>query len=107
MTDTTRTDHRASPFARVFLDHPASVDESYVEHMGFALRFAFWLGVAAGAALIHALIPAACEKTASRIIRRLYARIENRGDLAVLDHDVRRRDTPVGENGVRTSEHIG
>lgn len=64
---------------RVFLDHPASVDEGYFEHMRFALRFAFWLAVAAGAALVHALIPAACEKTASTIIRRLHARIENRG----------------------------
>ena len=33
----------------------------------------------ASAALLHALIPAACEKTASGIIRRLHARIENRG----------------------------
>ncbi|WGW04824.1 DUF6356 family protein [Tropicibacter oceani] len=69
----------STPFARIFLDHPASVHESYFQHMGFAMRFAFWLAVAAVAALIHAIIPVACEKTASTIIRRLYARIENRG----------------------------
>jgi hypothetical protein len=63
----------------VFLDHPASVEESYLQHMGFALRFAFWLAVAAGAALIHAVVPALCEKTASRIVARLYARTANRG----------------------------
>lgn len=69
----------SQPLARIFTDHPASVGESYFEHMGFALRFAFWLSVAAGAALVHAFIPAACEKTASKIVARLYARTANRG----------------------------
>lgn len=74
-----RRQNTGRPIARMFLDHPASVGESYFEHMGFALRFAFWLLVAAGAALVHAFIPAACEKTASRIIARLYARTSHRG----------------------------
>jgi len=65
--------------SRLFLNHPASVDESYFEHMRFALWFAFWLGAAAVAALVHALIPAAFEKTGSRIIVRLYARTQGRG----------------------------
>ena len=69
----------SQPFARLFTNHPASVGESYLEHMGFALRFAFWLSVAAVAALVHAFVPAACEKTASRIVARLYARTSNRG----------------------------
>lgn len=63
---------------RVFTDHPATVNETYFQHMQFALSFAFWLGVAAGAALIHAVIPALCETTASRIIRRLCARMDAR-----------------------------
>lgn len=62
----------------VFLDHPASVNETYLEHMRFALGFAFWLCVAAIAALIHAVIPALFESTASRILKRLHARIMNR-----------------------------
>lgn len=66
-------------FSRIFLNHPASVDESYFEHMRFALWFAFWLGAAAFAALVHALIPAAFEKTGSRIIARLYERTQGRG----------------------------
>ncbi len=65
----------ASPIARVFLDHPASVNESYGQHMRFALGFAGSLALAAGAALVHALIPALCETTASRILRRLHARL--------------------------------
>ena len=66
-------------FARVFLDHPSKVDESYFEHMLFALRFAGLLLAAGGAALVHALIPCLFEKTASGIIKRLHDRIHNRG----------------------------
>jgi len=73
------TTTHASPLKKIFLDHPASVDETYFEHMRFAFGFSFWLAVAAGAALVHAVVPVLCETTASRIIRRLYARIENRG----------------------------
>ncbi len=69
----------SQPLTRLFTDHPASVGESYGQHMGFALRFALWLLVAAGAALIHALLPFAFERTASRIVARLYARTANRG----------------------------
>jgi hypothetical protein len=64
---------------RLFFDHPASVDESYFEHARFAGSFGFWLIVAGLAATVHALLPFAFETTASRIIRRLFARIENRG----------------------------
>ena len=64
---------------KIFIDHPQGVDESYFEHMAFALKFAGLLALAAGAALIHAFIPAACEKTASKIIAKLYARTHNRG----------------------------
>ena len=64
---------------KLFIDHPASVDESYGEHMLFALRFAGLLFLAGAAALIHAIIPGLCKKTASQLIRRMYARIEFRG----------------------------
>jgi len=64
---------------RYFLDHPAGIDESYGEHARFAFGFSMQLFVAAGAALIHALIPALFESTASRITAELYARTHNRG----------------------------
>lgn len=64
---------------RLFLEHPQSVDETYLEHAKFSGSFAFWLFIAAFAALVHAVIPAAFEKTGSRIITRLYGRIHNRG----------------------------
>ncbi len=64
--------------SKVFFDHPASVEESYFEHLIFAGRFASTLFLASLAALIHAIIPVLFEKTASNLIRQMYARIENR-----------------------------
>lgn len=78
MSDTTQTSGRKGLIAAVFLDHPATVDETYFQHMRFALTFAFWLTVAGMAALVHAVIPAACETTASRILRRLVAKMDAR-----------------------------
>ncbi|MGV6850402.1 MAG: DUF6356 family protein [Marinibacterium sp.] len=63
---------------RIFLDHPASVSESYVEHLVFASRFAFQLFSAAGAALIHAFVPCLFEKTASRAIADMHQRLAHR-----------------------------
>lgn len=65
--------------ARIFLDHPAKVEETFFEHMLFASKFAGLLFLAGGAALVHALIPCLFEKTASGIIARLYERTQGRG----------------------------
>lgn len=65
--------------ARLFTSHPASVDESYGEHMAFAAGFSFRLFAAAFAALVHAVLPFMFEKTASTIVAGLYQRIHNRG----------------------------
>ena len=63
----------------LFLTHPQSVDETYFEHMAFAGRFSAALFLAAGAALVHAVMPFAFEKTASRMVAQLYERTRNRG----------------------------
>ena len=65
--------------SKVFLDHPRSVDETYLQHARFAGGFSLKLFGAAFAALIHAVIPAALDKTASRMIADMYARTHNRG----------------------------
>lgn len=64
---------------RVFLDHPRSVDETYLEHMAFAGTFSLRLFAAGACALIHAILPCAFEKTASRMIAEMYAKTHNRG----------------------------
>ena len=68
-----------SKFTELMTAHPASVDESYGEHFLFALRFSGTLMLAAGAALVHAVLPFLFEKTASQIVARLYQRTHNRG----------------------------
>ena len=64
--------------SRVFIDHPASVEETYFEHLRFAGWFAARLFAAGGAALVHAVIPCLFEKTTSNLIREMYSRINNR-----------------------------
>ena len=63
----------------VFLDHPASVEETYLQHARFAGGFSLKLFAAAGAALVHAVIPCLFEKTASKMIAQMYAKTHNRG----------------------------
>jgi hypothetical protein len=76
-------------FDKIFLRHPRSVGESYLEHMTVALGFAGRLAVAALAGLIHALVPALFERTASRIVAELYGRMvtNRRRTLASVEFD--------------------
>lgn len=53
--------------------HPASVGESYGEHLAAAWRFGFVLVGAGLACLIHGLLPFAFERTASGAVQRLNA----------------------------------
>lgn len=64
---------------RLFTEHPQSVDETYLQHMAFASKYAFTLFCAACAALVHAFLPFLFEKTASTIVRQLNERSHNRG----------------------------
>jgi len=65
-------------FARIFIDHPRSVDETYFEHMRFAGWFAVRLLMAGGAAIVHAVIPCLFESTASRMIAQMHERLASR-----------------------------
>lgn len=64
---------------RLFLEHPRKVGESYGEHMLFAFRFGLTLLGAGSAAMVHGLLPFLFETTASSTVKRLHARIANRG----------------------------
>ncbi|MZR30829.1 DUF6356 family protein [Sneathiella litorea] len=59
----------------LFTDHPASVNESYFEHMEMSATFAFWLFAAGVCASVHAIFPFLFEKTGSRIITKLHSRM--------------------------------
>lgn len=60
---------------RLFTEHPASVDETYGEHMVMAGSFGLRLLFASFACFVHALLPFAFEKTGSRMITHLHDRM--------------------------------
>jgi hypothetical protein len=66
-----------------FTTHPHEAGETYREHMGVALGISRQLAGAAGAALVHALLPGFHTTTASDRIRALNACLE-RHDRAGL-----------------------
>ncbi len=63
---------------RCFTEHPASVGESYGEHMRVALSFAVPLTKAAASAYVHAFFPFLFTTTASGIVKHLYDRMTRR-----------------------------
>ncbi len=69
---------KSGSFLRGFIDHPASVNETYLQHARFAAGFAITLFAAGTAALIHAIIPPLFETTASKLIKNLYAKMQAR-----------------------------
>jgi len=62
-------------FRSLFLSHPESVGETYLEHQGVALSFAAELVAAGLACAVHALVPALFTRTGSRAIERLHTRL--------------------------------
>ena len=65
-------------FERLFIVHPRSVNEDYLAHASVALRFALLLLCAGLAALVHALIPALFETSASSTIKKLHREMTER-----------------------------
>jgi hypothetical protein len=55
-----------------FTEHPESVGESYVEHMGVAFGFALRLFGAALACFVHGLLPFLFTRTGSTTVTRLH-----------------------------------
>lgn len=72
------TTQRRGLLNRWFTAHPAEVGESYMRHWMAAMGFAGYLLVTALAALVHAMIPGLCVKTASQRIARLNDRLQQR-----------------------------
>ena len=58
-----------------FTEHPASVGETYLEHLAMALSFAVPMMLGAMACLVHAFLPFLCERTGSAAIAALNERM--------------------------------
>ncbi len=59
----------------LFSEHPASVGETYGEHLGEALSFAGPLLAAGCACFVHALLPFLFTSTGSRTVAALHQRM--------------------------------
>jgi len=71
-----------------FTEHPASVGETYTEHLVSAMGFAGALLRAACCCAVHALLPFLFEKTGSSLITELHDRmVTNRSRLAAAGVD--------------------
>ncbi|MCH9672858.1 MAG: hypothetical protein K0U93_15585 [Gammaproteobacteria bacterium] len=67
---------------RLFTDHPATVGETYGQHMKHASQFGWAMFVASLACFVHAIFPWLCLTTGSDTVRRLHDRmVVNRTQL--------------------------
>jgi len=70
------------PLANLFRDHPASVGETYFEHLLHATGFGVRMVLGGIACILHGLLPFLFVKTGSRQIQTLHGRmITNRSKL--------------------------
>lgn len=73
---------------KLFTDHPASVGESYFEHMGMATSFAVRMIGGGLACLLHGLLPFLFVRTGSLQVALLHERMVTKR---------RRKPLPAGE----------
>jgi hypothetical protein len=59
----------------LFIDHPASVDETYLEHLISALSFGTTMVIAGVACMVHGLLPAVFVSRGSDTICALHERM--------------------------------
>ena len=79
-----------------FTEHPASVGETYLEHMTSAGSFGWRLMVAGVACLTHSLLPFLFKTTASREVEALHGRmVLNRRKAAAAQPDTGARSAHV------------
>jgi len=87
--------------SKFFTEHPASVGETYWQHLAVALSFAGGLFGAAFAALVHAFFPAWFEKTASVKITCLHDRM-----VCNRQNKTTRKDEPLQAQMAETPRQI-
>lgn len=69
---------------RLFLDHPRSVGETYLQHMGSAGQFGSRMILAGIACMLHGIFPFLFVKTGSNAVRTLHdTMVTNRRRAAI------------------------
>jgi hypothetical protein len=83
----------------LFTEHPASVGETYLEHLRAAMGFALRMWIGGAACLLHAIFPFVCTRTGSKCIAELNERmVRNRG-RALAQIPPRTNAASVGRRG--------
>ncbi len=60
-----------------FIEHPRSVNETYLQHFATATHFGLRLMAASLKCLLHALVPRLCERSASQSVQKLVDEMVN------------------------------
>jgi len=80
-----------NPINKLFLDHPASVGESYFQHLVTASTFALRMMVGGIACFLHGLFPFMCTKTGSGVINELHhTMVTHRSKQSADTQEIRR-----------------
>ena len=74
----------ANLWKKMFVEHPRSVHESYLEHLIQAFSFSFLMLMGAIACFIHALVPGLFTRSGSLIIQDLFDRMVQNRDRALI-----------------------
>ncbi len=69
----------------LFVAHPDALGETYLQHLGHAVSYAGRMFAAGFCALTHAIFPFLFEKTASNMIKQMYAEMTARGATAAVE----------------------
>jgi len=57
---------------KIFLDHPQTVDENYIQHFFVAMSFSVRLSYACFVCFVHAFLPCLFTRSGSQMISTLY-----------------------------------
>ena len=79
---------------KLFTNHPASVGETYFEHLITASTFFAKLFLASVVCLVHAILPFMFQKTGSKLISGMYH--------DMVSHRDRRQDDTAGAEAANT-----
>lgn len=72
------------PIAKLFTEHPASVGETYGEHLAMATGFGLRMVLGGLACMVHGLLPFLFVKTGSRQVSTLHSvMVESRSRQAM------------------------
>jgi hypothetical protein len=64
--------------AKLFIDHPRAIGETYGQHARTAFSFGWRMTIGGLACMVHALVPGLFVKTASRTVVQLDAEMRGR-----------------------------